>query len=144
MKDKRKRPRRGVEFRFGPPEPTQLPRPWDPSTPAWVKQLADKLDKQPSASHGHGKPARRKAAEPARKARVKRSAPGTPPLRHQMILAILANVYDGLDGYAGVPTTVLVKKVEKHWAAECKTRGIEYVSPPSWDSVNRAADRDRR
>jgi hypothetical protein len=145
MNDKRKKPpRRGVEFRFGPPESTRLPSPWDPPTPAWVKQLADELGKQPPANHDRSKrSAERKAAEPTRKARVKRSAPGTPPLRHQMILAILADVYGGPDGYAGVPTTVLVKRVEGQWTAERKKRGVD-ISPPGWDSVNRAVGRDQR
>jgi hypothetical protein len=149
MKDKRKAPGplRGVVISHQPPKPTQLPSPWPSPTPPWAKEIADKLDELNKLPANHPPRKRRTKQQPklkpGREARVTRSAPGTPPLRHQMILAILADVYDGPDGYAGISTAALQNQAAKHWAKECKKRGVD-ISPPSWDSVNRATGRDRR
>jgi hypothetical protein len=133
--DKRKRPLRGVEIRFGPPEPTRLPSSWDPPTPAWVKQLADELDersKHAPAKRGRSKLRRKQQPEPKAKVKLK-------PVKHQMILAILTRLYpDGKFEHVG--TTALRYRAGPYWDAECDEWGVTYTLP-GLDTFDRALGR---
>jgi hypothetical protein len=153
MNDKRKKPpRRGVEFRFGPPESTRLPSPWRSPTPG-AKEIIDKLDKlNESASVKRGRSKRRRKQgrkselESVRKAQaslrlalasLKPSALADPlpMLRWQMSWAILLR--ECPDEFASTGTVALKQKVAKHWKTECKTWGVKECDPPSWDTIKR-------
>jgi len=70
-----------------------------------------------------------------------------PPIRHQMILAILRRLYPNAHSAEDVLGPVgginqLEHQVGKNWRQECEQRGVDYDAP-SWDTIKRALKRLR-